>query len=45
VALHPQVKGVTGKYFCDSNLYEPSAKAKDMELAKRLWDFSVELVT
>ena len=45
VALHPQVKGVSGKYFCDSNLYEPSVKAKDMELAKRLWDFSIELVT
>uniref|UniRef100_A0A0A9DKJ2 Uncharacterized protein n=1 Tax=Arundo donax TaxID=35708 RepID=A0A0A9DKJ2_ARUDO len=45
VALHPQVKGVSGKYFCDSNLYEPSEKAKDMGLAKRLWDFSVELIT
>jgi len=45
VALHPQVKGVSGKYFCDSNLYEPSDKAKDMGLAKRLWDFSVELTT
>uniref|UniRef100_A0A0A9D9K7 Short-chain dehydrogenase TIC 32, chloroplastic n=1 Tax=Arundo donax TaxID=35708 RepID=A0A0A9D9K7_ARUDO len=44
-ALHPQVKSVSGKYFCDSNLYEPSDKAKDMELAKRLWDFSVELIT
>ncbi|KAK3132608.1 hypothetical protein QOZ80_6AG0525120 [Eleusine coracana subsp. coracana] len=45
VALHPQVKGVSGKYFCDSNLYEPSEKAKDMSLAQRLWDFSLELVT
>ncbi|KAK3129389.1 hypothetical protein QOZ80_6BG0478780 [Eleusine coracana subsp. coracana] len=45
VALHPQVKGVSGKYLCDSNLYEPSEKAKDMSLAKRLWDFSLELVT
>ncbi|KAL6838456.1 hypothetical protein ACP4OV_031701 [Aristida adscensionis] len=45
VALDPQVKGVSGKYFCDSNLYEPSEKAKDMDLAKRLWDFSVELIT
>jgi hypothetical protein len=39
------VKGVSGKYFCDSNLYEPREKAKDMSLAKRLWDFSVELIT
>lgn len=43
VALHPQVKGVTGKYFSDSNLYEPSAKAKDADLAKKLWDFSLKL--
>ncbi|TVU10587.1 hypothetical protein EJB05_44129 [Eragrostis curvula] len=45
VALHPQVKGVSGKYFCDSNVYEPSEKAKDAGLAKRLWDFSIELIT
>ncbi|OEL29964.1 Short-chain dehydrogenase TIC 32, chloroplastic [Dichanthelium oligosanthes] len=45
VALHPQVKGVSGKYFCDSNLYEPNDKAKDMALAKKVWDFSVELIT
>ncbi|XP_008650990.1 retinol dehydrogenase 14 isoform X1 [Zea mays] len=45
LALHPHVKGVSGKYFCDCNLYEPSANAKDMELAKRLWDFGVELIT
>ncbi|KAK3132606.1 hypothetical protein QOZ80_6AG0525090 [Eleusine coracana subsp. coracana] len=45
VALHPQAKGVSGKYFCDSNLYEPSEKAKDMSLAQRLWDFSIELIT
>lgn len=44
-ALHPQVKGVSGKYLCDSNLYEPSEKAKDMDLAKRLWEFSIELIT
>ncbi|KAF0911501.1 hypothetical protein E2562_011146 [Oryza meyeriana var. granulata] len=45
VALHPQVKGVSGKYFSDSNVYEASEKGKDMELAKRLWDFSIELIT
>ncbi|GJM99609.1 hypothetical protein PR202_ga16729 [Eleusine coracana subsp. coracana] len=45
VALHPQVKGVSGKYFCDSNQYEPSEKAKDISLAKKLWDFSIELIT
>lgn len=45
VALHPQVKGVSGKYFSDSNIYEPSAKAKDADLAKKLWDFSVNLTS
>ncbi|XP_020079885.1 short-chain dehydrogenase TIC 32, chloroplastic-like [Ananas comosus] len=45
VALHSQVKGVTGKYFSDSNLYEPSAKAKDADLAKKLWDFSMDLIS
>ncbi|KAL5201463.1 hypothetical protein ABZP36_035817 [Zizania latifolia] len=45
VALHPQVKGVSGKYFCDSNVYETSEKGKDMKLAKRLWEFSIELIT
>uniref|UniRef100_J3N0C1 Uncharacterized protein n=2 Tax=Oryza brachyantha TaxID=4533 RepID=J3N0C1_ORYBR len=44
-ALHPQVKGVSGKYFCDSNVYEASEKGKDMELAKRLWEYSIELIT
>ncbi|KAG6470312.1 hypothetical protein ZIOFF_071377 [Zingiber officinale] len=45
VALHPQVKGVSGKYFSDSNLAEPNSKAKDMDLAKKLWDFSVGLIS
>lgn len=43
VALHPQVKGVSGEYFVDSNLSETSAKGKDMDLAKKLWDFSQNL--
>ncbi|CDP05169.1 unnamed protein product [Coffea canephora] len=44
VALHPHVKGVTGTYFSDSNVAEPSLQAKDIELAKRLWDFSSTLI-
>ncbi|KAF3649966.1 Short-chain dehydrogenase TIC 32, chloroplastic [Capsicum annuum] len=44
VALNPQVKGVSGEYFSDNNLATPSAMAKDMDLAKRLWDFSMDLV-
>ncbi|XP_022720464.1 short-chain dehydrogenase TIC 32, chloroplastic-like [Durio zibethinus] len=43
VALHPQVKGVSGEYFSDSNIGNPSSKAKDSDLAKRLWDFSLTL--
>ncbi|XWS61759.1 hypothetical protein CRYUN_Cryun07bG0153200 [Craigia yunnanensis] len=43
VALHPQVKGVGGEYFLDSNIGNPSSKAKDADLAKKLWDFSLTL--
>ncbi|VAH96263.1 unnamed protein product [Triticum turgidum subsp. durum] len=44
VALHPGAKGVSGKYWSDSNLYEPSDKAKDAELGKKLWDYTLDLV-
>ncbi|XP_074574201.1 short-chain dehydrogenase TIC 32 B, chloroplastic-like [Curcuma longa] len=44
VALHPSLKGVSGKYFADSNEEKPTAKARDAALAKKLWDFSQELV-
>lgn len=43
VALHPSLKGVTGKYFIDCNEEMPSYWAKDETLAKRLWDFSEKL--
>ncbi|KAH7841491.1 hypothetical protein Vadar_030536 [Vaccinium darrowii] len=43
VALHPQVKGVSGEYFSDCNIAKRSALAKDEELAKKLWDFSLSL--
>ncbi|KAI8569606.1 hypothetical protein RHMOL_Rhmol02G0290700 [Rhododendron molle] len=43
VALHPQVKGVSGEFFSDCNLAKRSALAKDEELAKKLWDFSLSL--
>lgn len=43
VALNPQVKGVSGEYFSDSNIADPSPLAKDIELAKKLWDFSINL--
>ncbi|XP_008234205.1 PREDICTED: short-chain dehydrogenase TIC 32, chloroplastic-like [Prunus mume] len=44
VALHPQVKGVTGEYFSDSNLAKPRPQGQDADLAKKLWDFSMDLV-
>ncbi|KAF3948079.1 hypothetical protein CMV_025877 [Castanea mollissima] len=44
VALHPQVKGVSGEYFSDSNLSKASAQGRDSELAKKLWDFSMNLI-
>ncbi|KAK4748645.1 hypothetical protein SAY87_015231 [Trapa incisa] len=43
VALHPQVAGVSGKYFSDSNIAKPSNLAQDAHLGKKLWDFSVKL--
>ncbi|CAN6705753.1 unnamed protein product [Malus baccata var. baccata] len=43
VALHPQVKGVTGEYFWDSNLSKPSRQGQAAEMAKKLWDISMDL--
>nr|XP_028945410.1 short-chain dehydrogenase TIC 32, chloroplastic-like isoform X2 [Malus domestica] len=44
VALHPKLKGVTGKYYADCNETEPSKDAGDENLAKKLWDFSNKLI-
>ncbi|KAK4432374.1 Short-chain dehydrogenase B, chloroplastic [Sesamum alatum] len=44
VALHPSLKGVSGKYFVDCNEFKPSRFARCQVLAKRLWDFSYKLV-
>ena len=45
VTLHPSVKGVSGRYLSDNNMYEVSEKSRDAEPAKKLWDFSVKLTT
>jgi WW domain-containing oxidoreductase len=45
VALNPQVKGVSGEYFMDSNQAKTSSQAKDAELGKKLWDFSLSLTS
>ncbi|KAL2502892.1 NAD(P)-binding Rossmann-fold superfamily protein [Forsythia ovata] len=44
VALHPKLKGVSGKYFVDCNEFVPSRLATDEALAKKLWDFSNKLI-
>lgn len=44
VALHPSVKGVSGKYFADCNIEKPTAKARDEALARKLWEFSETLI-
>jgi hypothetical protein len=44
VAMHPQVKGISGKYFANCNIAIPSSQASDAELAKKLWQFSLQTV-
>ncbi|XVE61850.1 hypothetical protein DITRI_Ditri06bG0072000 [Diplodiscus trichospermus] len=44
VALHPRMKGVSGKYFVDFNEITPSSYARDVALARELWDFSNKLI-
>ncbi|XP_029117282.2 short-chain dehydrogenase TIC 32, chloroplastic isoform X1 [Elaeis guineensis] len=41
LALHPQVQGVSGRYFVDCNEAELKSHAADTNLAKKLWDFSM----
>ncbi|WCJ28277.1 NAD(P)-binding Rossmann-fold superfamily protein [Euphorbia peplus] len=45
VALHPSLKGVSGKYFVDCNEVKASTYARDQVLARKLWDFSHKLIT
>ena len=44
VALHPSLRGVTGKYFVYCNEMPTSALASDEVLAKKLWDFSNKMI-
>ncbi|XP_073033306.1 short-chain dehydrogenase TIC 32, chloroplastic-like [Primulina eburnea] len=44
LALHPQIKGTTGAYFADNNMAKASGKAGDTDVAKKLWDFSMDLI-
>ncbi|KAM7531833.1 hypothetical protein LguiB_035243 [Lonicera macranthoides] len=45
VALHPKLKGVSGKYFVDCNEWTASEFARNELLGKKLWDFSDKLIT
>ena len=44
VATSPTVVGVSGYYFADCNPEEPNALMQDVEMARRLWEVSEELV-
>ncbi|MCB9762086.1 MAG: SDR family NAD(P)-dependent oxidoreductase [Alphaproteobacteria bacterium] len=44
VAVHPDAAALTGLYFQDCKVKEPSAAAQDEALAERLWAVSEELV-
>jgi len=44
LTLHPDAKGLSGKYLAGCNEATPTPVARDAELAKRLWAFSEELV-
>lgn len=43
VAARPELEGVTGKYFSDCAVSEPSRRANDEALSERLWDVSSQL--
>jgi len=45
VALHPQLKGIGGKYFSDNNEAAPGSLATNTVLAKKLWEFSEKLIS
>ncbi|KAH9611076.1 hypothetical protein KSS87_018979 [Heliosperma pusillum] len=44
VALHPNVEGTSGKYFADCNLAEANSLSNDADMARKLWEYSSNLV-
>jgi WW domain-containing oxidoreductase len=44
VATRPELSGITGQYFSDCAVVEPSRLARDDSLAERLWETSAKLV-
>jgi NAD(P)-dependent dehydrogenase (short-subunit alcohol dehydrogenase family) len=45
VATNPALVGVSGYYFVDCNPEEPSALMQNVEMARKLWDVSEDLVS
>lgn len=43
VAVHPNVEGVSGEYFADSNVSKSSSKGRDDALAEKLWEVSEKI--
>ncbi|XP_074588118.1 short-chain dehydrogenase TIC 32 B, chloroplastic-like [Curcuma longa] len=44
VALHPSVKGISGKYFADCNIEKTTANGLNETLARKLWEYSETLI-
>ena len=44
VATDPELDDVTGKYFSDCEETESSVESRDKQVAKKLWDVSLELL-
>ncbi|UCH30443.1 MAG: SDR family NAD(P)-dependent oxidoreductase, partial [Myxococcales bacterium] len=44
LAAHPDVAGVSGKYFADCNESRTSAHGRDEAMAEKLWDVSEKIV-
>jgi len=44
LAVHPNVEGVTGKYFSDSNVGRSSRHGRDEAMAAKLWEVSEQIV-
>ena len=44
LAVHPNVEGVAGKYFSDSNVGRPSRHGRDEPMAAKLWEVSEQIV-
>lgn len=43
LAMHPNVEGVSGEYFADSNVSKSSSKGRDDALAEKLWKVSEKI--